>query len=367
MNGYILRSWSVIAIARLLACIYLLSVVCPGSADAQESAKPIPLAVLGNSDSHSYHDFVYLSKVSSRGGEFRSVTWQWTEVLSRLRGHSIYQGEWGTWGTSIKMAEFQDWFGSGGRAPRKQDYQFNFAVSGAECSDLMTGYYRQAPRLLALMNRYPKYWESGVVSIRIGVNSIGMEPQLARFAREGATPAVREELSRCVAWIQQSVALLRHHHPKLKFVLVGIFDNSDWPPLHDRWQSEREHQNITAVLDLFDDALRKMAANDRGIAFFDDRAVSRKYWGARGPNGEPHYRTVNLGGRTSVTNTLGNEPVNAVVADGHAGSVWNALWVKDYIALLNASFGMNVPPITIEEIAKFVDPAGSFGLRRVDN
>jgi len=253
---------------------------------------------------------------------------------------------------------------TGGRAPRKQDYRFNFAVSGAECSDLMTGYYRQAPRLLALMDRDPALWQSGVIAIRIGVNSIGMEPQLARFATVGATPAVRAEVNRCAAWVRQAVALLRSHHPRVRFVLVGILDNSDWPPLHDRWRSAREHRNITAVLDAFDDALRNMATDDPGIAFFDDRAWFRKYWGDRGPNGEPRYRTVNLGGRTSVANSQGDEPVNAVVADGHAGSVWNALWAKDYVALLNASFGLNISPLSSEEIAQFVDPAGRFGLRR---
>jgi hypothetical protein len=348
----------------VLSCLFLLTFIGPELACARDGARPTPLAVLGDSDSHSYHDVVYLSKASARGGEFRSVTWQWTEVLSRLRGRSIDQGEWGTWGTPIKVAEFLDWLGLGGRAPRKQDYRFNFAVSGAKCSDLMTGYYRQAPRLLSLMDRDPELWQSGVVSIRIGVNSIGMEPQLTRYAKEGATSAVREEVSRCVAWIQQSVDLLRHRHPQLKFVLVGILDNSDWPPLHDRWRSAREHRNITAVLDLFDDALRSMAAKEPGIAFFDDRAWFRKNWGDHGPNGEPHYRTVNLGGRTSVANTQGDRPENAVVADGHAGSVWNALWVRDYVALLNASFGMSIPSVTTEEIAKFVDPEGSFGLRR---
>lgn len=365
MKRRISKRLLIAVLAGALMSIAPLAVSWSRLAETQEQTKRIPLAVLGDSDSHSYHDDIRLTKASARGGEFRPTTWQWTEVMSRLRGRFVDQGEWGTWGTPIKIAEFLDWLGVGGRAPRKRDYRFNFAVSGAECSDLMTGYHRQAPRLLALMDRDPAFWESGVVSIRIGVNSIGLEPQLKRFAQEGATPAVRVEVEQCVAWIRQSVALLRSHHPHVKFVLVGILDNSDWPPLHDRWRSAREHQNITTVLDIFDDALRKMAAKDPGIVFFDDRAWFRKYWGDHGPNGELNYRKVNLGGRASVANTQGDAPTNAVVGDGHAGSVWNALWVKDYIELLNATWGLNIPPLSIEEIGRFVDPTGSFGLRHI--
>jgi hypothetical protein len=108
-----------------------------------------------------------------------------------------------------------------------------------------------------------------------------------------------------------------------------------------------------------------MAAKDPGIVFFDDRAWFRKYWGDHGPNGELNYRKVNLGGPASVANTQGDAPTNAVVGDGHAGSVWNALWVKDYIELLDSTWSLNIPPLSIEEIAQFVDPAGSFGLRRL--
>lgn len=360
MSRKIFDGLPMVMLVSALAGFFLMT----ASASAQEKAKPIPLAVLGDSDSHSYHDQVRLTKASARGGEFRPVTWQWTEVLSRLRGRAIDQGEWGTWGTPIKVAEFLDWLGLGGRAPRKQDFRFNFAISGAECSDLMTGYHRQAPRLLALIDQDPVFWESGVIVIRIGVNSIGMEPQLARFAKEGATPAVREEVFQCVTRIQQSVDLLRSRHPRLRIVLVGILDNSDWPPLQGHWRSVQEHRNISVALDIFDDALRKMAASDPGIAFFDDRAWFRKYWGDHGPNGEPRYRTVNLGGRNSVANTQGDAPTNAVVGDGHAGLVWNALWTKEFIELLNSAWGMNILPLSTEEIAQFVDPAGSFGLRR---
>lgn len=325
---------------------------------------PISLAVLGDSDSHSYHDHLMIPETtSSRGGKLRPVTWQWTEVLARLRGRYIDEGEWGIWGMPVKLAEILDRLGWGGRAPRKEDYRFNFAVSGAECSDLMTGYYRQAPRLVALMDQEPTRWAAGVVSIRIGVNTLGKTTDLDRFAREGATPAVKLEVTQCVDWIRQAVALIRQRHPQTRFVLVGIFDNANWAPDVGRWQSAQAHGNIVAVLDIFDDALRRLVEGDTHMAFFDDRAWFRKYWGDRGPDGRPVYGQVNFGGRVSVTNTQGDEPVHATVTDGHAGSVWNELWAKDFIALLNAAFGANIPPLSTEEIVRFVDADGTFGLK----
>lgn len=327
----------------------------------------VPLAVLGDSDSHSYHDQILISEkttkgLARRGGKFRPTTWQWTEILAQLRGRYIDQGDWGGWGTPVKIAETLDWVGWGGRAPRKQDYRFNFAVSAANCQDLMSGYYRQAPRLLSLMDRDPGRWKNGIVSIRIGVNTIGQIEALDRFAKDGVTPSVRMEILRCVDWIRQAVDLIRHSHPQTRFVLVGILDNVDWPPYFDRWIAVRERENIASTLDLFDSAMRSIARGDPRIAFFDDRAWFRRTWGGRDADGKPAYKYVSLGGHAIVTNTAGDEPTNAVVADGHAGVVWNALWAQEYIALLNSAFGLNIPPITNEEIVRFVDPGGRFRL-----
>jgi hypothetical protein len=323
----------------------------------------LSLAVLGDSDSHSYHDRILVPEPKKRGGKFRPTTWQWTEALAQLRGNRIDQGRMGTWGTPIKVAEALDWLRLGGRAPRKQDYQFNFAVSGAKCSDMMSGYYRQAPRLLTLMNRDPARWQDGVVIVRIGVNSIGQEPELDDYAQHGVTPAARERIAQCVGWIRQAVDLIRSHHNRVRFVLVGMDDNSDWPPLVNRWKSRRELANISVALGLFNDGLRQLAAGDPRIAFFDDRAWFRRTWGGRDADGKPAYRAVNLGGAASVTNTQGDEPVNAVVADGHAGTVYNALWAADLVNLLDASFGTDIRPIGTDEIAHFADPTGAFGLR----
>src|SRR5688572_17443685 len=96
----------------------------------------VALAVLGDSDSHSYHDRVLITEQFRRGGELRATTWQWTEALGQLRGRFIDQGPWNTWGTYNKVADVMTALRLPGRAPRKEDFRYNFAISGAECHEL---------------------------------------------------------------------------------------------------------------------------------------------------------------------------------------------------------------------------------------
>ena len=110
-------------------------------ARSASASSAIPLAVVGDSNSHSYQDNVWFpADTTERGGALRSRTFQWTEVLARLRGHQLDQGPWMPWGRPGVVALAREWMGlSGGRAPRKEDYLYNFANSGAACKNLKIG------------------------------------------------------------------------------------------------------------------------------------------------------------------------------------------------------------------------------------
>jgi len=313
------------------------------------------MAILGDSNSHSYQDRVLLPQPNLRGGPNRAQTWQWTEVLDRLRGAYFDQGTMGIWGTRIKLAEALDWLGAGGRAPRKQDFRFNFAVTGAECEDLMTGYYRQAPRLLSVMRRDPDQWRDALVVIRIGVNSIGQPPALEQYARDGLTAAARGKIDGCVAAIRAAVDLIRHDFPTTRFILAGMLNGMNEPGAIHRWQTKPETDRIMEAVNRFDDGLRQIAHANPRFAFFDEQAWMRKHWGDRDAAGKPAYREVELAGGMKVTLTIGDAPNHAVVADEHAGTVWNALWAQQFITLLNAQFGTAIPPLSAEEIASVVN------------
>lgn len=325
----------------------------------------IPLGVLGDSDSHSYQDGIsFADDETARGGALRKRTLQWTEILARLRGDALDPGPWGAWGTRRgSIARVQDLFGLTSRFPRKEDYRYNFAISGAVCGDLMTGPRRQAPRLLALMEREPQRWRRGVVVIRIGTNSFGKVASLDQLARDPAAPDVAATIDACVTDIREAVALIRARHAQTRFVLVGIFDNAHWAKFFARWRSRAQLDNIAAGLSRFDDPLRGIAEADPGIAFFDDRAWFAQRWGSRGPDGRPAYRVLNFGRGFRVTNSLGDAPSNATLADGHAGTVWNALWAQSLVALMNERFAMDLSPLEERELVDLIDPDGSFAMR----
>jgi hypothetical protein len=322
---------------------------------ADHLATAIPIAVLGDSDSHSYQDRIsFASGSPERGGVHRTQTLQWTEILSRLRGGQLDLGPWGTLGSRGSMARLQQWLCLPSRAPKKEDFLHNFAVSGAVCEDLLTGPSRQSQPLVRLMDQQPQKWKQGLVVIRIGANSFGKADSLSKLAQDPAAPEVRAKIDDGLSDIRGAVALIRDRHPQTRLVLVGIFDNANWPKYFGRWHSPTELTNIAAGLDRFDDALRVISARDGRCAFFDDRAWFKCHWGARSATGRPDYAKVMLANGFEVTNSAGDDPHHAVLNDGHAGLAWNFLWVQSLVELLRARFEMALAPIEDGEIRRLM-------------
>jgi hypothetical protein len=349
--------------ASLLLVVASLVLICflsfydsiRGNSAVPLSEDKIPFGILGDSDSHSYQDTIRFSDPALRGGVYRPTTFQWGEVLFRLRSHETDPGEWGTWGSRAKIAALASAFGLEGRLPKKRDFRYNFAVSGSGCSDLLEGSQSQTQRLLYLMRKEPLRWQNGVIVIRIGVNSFAHTRHLDELATNGFTIASRASVMKCVDYIQRSVREIRMDFPTTRIVLVGIFDNSNWAPNLAKWQSPHQLATIREALDLFDNELRTIVQHNSYMAFFDDRAWFLKYWGGRDRMGHPAYRTVSLSGGFPVTNSQGDHPKNAVVADGHAGTIWNGLWARSLVELINQKFGMNITPINEAEISRLIE------------
>ena len=326
----------------------------------------IRLAVLGDSDSHAFHDAATLNYGTSeaRGGEQQASTWQWTEILGQLRPMDIDQGPFGEVGSSGAGAWLRRHLLGSLVRQHKQDFRYNFAISGAGCEALTDSTRGQAPLLLAEMARDLKGWEAvpAVVVIRIGINSLGKKADLDTFARTGADAAALARVQACGDAVTEAVTSLKAQHPKLNIILVGILNNVDWPPLHRKFQSAQEQANIAAVMDAYDDRLRNLARRVDGVRFFDDRAFFRNRFGARDASGKPAYKSVQLGGSRAVGVTQGDEPWNAVIGDGHAGTVWNGLWAGQMVNEFNQIPGVHIAPITPPEVARMADPDDRFGL-----
>jgi hypothetical protein len=317
----------------------------------------VPIGMLGDSDTAAYQDTVSFPPAGPQpGGVFHSITLQWPEVLARIRAQQVDLGTWAVWGVPrwLSMARVRDAIGARWRGPQKQTHQHNLAWPSG-CEALTGGPWRQAQRLIDVMDEQPARWEQGVVVIRIGVNSFGKDDDLVALAANPEAPEVVAKMATCVEQIGATIGLIHERHPKTRVVIVGIFNNSDWSPYLERWQSQQEQRNLNQGLDHFDDALRAMAAADGRLAFFDDRAWFAKHWGRRDPStGAPAYRAVQIGNDLSVTNTSGDSPEHATLANEHAGLVWNVLWAADLVQLIRNRFGVPVEAISEADAAAFV-------------
>lgn len=318
------------------------------------------LGVLGDSDSAAYQDHVSFPPSGEQpGGAFHSITLQWPEAMARIRPLQVDLGEWAVWGVPrwASIARVRDGLKLPWRGPRRETHQNNLAWASG-CESLTQGPWRQAQRLVDVMDEQPRRWESGVVVIRSGVNSFGKETDLAALAADPDDPVVTSRMLDCVEQYRAAVKLIHERHPATRIVLVGIFNNADWAPYLPRWQSKREQANLNRGLDHFDKALRSMAQDDPRLAFFDDRAWFARHWGQRDPEtGLPDYRAVQIGGFMSVTNTAGDNPNNAVLANLHAGLVWNLLWSQELVQLIRTRFGTRIDAISEDEIADHLKAA----------
>ena len=326
-----------------------------GVGTLQQPDTAIPLAVLGDSNSHSYQDRISFPLASGeRGGVLRAGTLQWTEVLARLRGDEIDLGPWVAWGRWGAVAAVREMVGlRGDRSPRKEDFLYDFANSGAVCRNLTTGPYRQAQRLVALMDEDPTRWKRGAVVIRMGLNDWGglMEAQ----SRDPDVPQTRETIARCTGYIGDAMRMIHAAHPATRLVVVGVANESADPAYFERWLSKAETDNIAAALKQFNDALRKLAEAEPNTTFFDDDAWVRETWGSRDDEGRPAFKAVAIGDSLRVTTTAGDEPTNAVLGDHHSGLVYNTLWAQSLVKVLRAESGLPLTPIRDEEVMRFVE------------
>ncbi|RZL48205.1 MAG: SGNH/GDSL hydrolase family protein [Variovorax sp.] len=332
--------------------------VAPAGAASAARTSAIPVAVLGDSNSHAYQDGIAFPPGSgARGGAFHASTLQWTEVLARLRGDEIDLGPWVEWGRSGIRARAGTVLGLPlGRVPRKQDHLHNFAVSGAICSHLTDGTQRQAQRLAALMAGDAERWRRGVVVIRIGLNDwAGLMDAQARTPDAADAPETRDTIARCTGHMAEAIRQVRAVQPDVRIVLVGVANEAADPETFGQWNSRAEMSRIDAALKRFNEAIETLAEATPRTVFFDDDAWVRKTWGSRDADGRPAYGTVAIGSALRVTNTTGDAPEHAVLADHHSGLVYNTLWTRSFVERLREGFGLPLTPVGDAEVARFVE------------
>ncbi|MEQ1931827.1 MAG: hypothetical protein ABL957_15020 [Parvularculaceae bacterium] len=320
----------------ILLCLAVLA----GCGAPEAPGGKLAVAVLGDSDSHAYHDSVNGVR---RGGANNGKTFNWLEVWSALRPAEIDPGPLARAGDHRFVARLKGLVGVPARTPAKLDYLYDYAWSGARCASLTADWPEQARLLSTRLKAEPARWADGLVVIRIGVNDFGQAEHLHVWAQspEAAAPVV----DRCLAVIADAVASIRKHSSAY-VALVGVARDYNTPFADETVVADADVPAVEGALARFDAGLQAIAARHPRIAFIEDAGFEARF-GSRA-----HGRlveSVSIGGLT-LLNAAGDDAVYAHTADGHPGAVASGLFLQFFIARLNEAFGWRLSVPSDEEI-----------------
>lgn len=346
MRGGLFAPW-IVKPQKVFALMILAFAGGPGACAPEAANRATPVAVLGDSDSHSYHDA--LNGVA-RGGTNNAATFNWLEVWTRLRPGDINPGPFVASGERRFAARAMSFLGAPTRAPRKRDYLYNYAWSGARCASLREEWPEQARWLLARLRSEPARWKDGLVVIRIGINDFGQAEHLKAWARDPAAAA--PHVDACLASIAATVAAIRKAST-VHIALIGVARDYDAPFAGPEVLPDAAVPAVETVLQRFDDGLAAIAVGDARIAFVGDVAWFEVRYGARRDGTlAPSARIAGV----EVFNLAGNDASRLHTKDGHAGTVASGLFVQYLINDLNGEFGWTWTAPTDEEIIALAQP-----------
>jgi lysophospholipase L1-like esterase len=318
----------------------------PGSAHGR-----LNVAIIGDSDSHSYRDSVNGVR---RGGQFHEYSWNWVEIWDRLRSSEINLGPFIESGTRTRYAFLWSLFGMTTRTPRKLDFKHNYALSGLGCRSLQDEWPYQGKWLLDQLRAEPDAWRDGLVIIRIGVNDLGQRKHLLRWAITGADAKAHKKVNDCVTAIRSLVHSLRNMS-SVHIAIVGIAHDYNYEDTFEIWQDVQSIRRISEVLTLYDDGLRSLAAEKSDIVFVDDTTWFRSRFGDRLTR--DLQNDFLLAESVRIINKVGNNPQFITLADDHAGSVAGALFLSELVHVLNQEFVLSLTPIMEEDVLQLIMPA----------
>ncbi|MCG8315728.1 MAG: hypothetical protein MI976_21165 [Pseudomonadales bacterium] len=311
--------------------------------------KTIPVAVLGDSDSHSYRD-KFDNK--ARGGDFHSVSFNWAEVWNLLRGDEIDPGVFGEWGISYRYARFLHALDFTTQSPKKLDFAYNFAVSGLKCHSLLNSWPYQGQWLLQRLQKNPEFWSQGIVIIRIGINDFGQTEHLAHWESSDQTTTGVKLADNCIHQITAMAHKILDANQGIKIVLVGIARDY-YNPSTMRQLTTQRHENIEKVLSHFDNSLIKFSSSNSRVIFVDDFQWMHNYF--QFFIGEPNTTiATTLSNGFELFAKVGDHPSNMTLADGHAGTVHQGLWLQHLISNIKAHWNLPISQIKDNELTEIV-------------
>ncbi|MBI1393683.1 MAG: hypothetical protein GC152_13165 [Alphaproteobacteria bacterium] len=304
------------------------------------------IAVVGDSDSHAYRDRINGIR---RGGAYHQVTFNWLEIWRRLRPGEIDPGQFRVSGAPETIARAMAAVGAPTRTPAKEDFSYNYALSGADCASLFDAWPRQGAQLVARITAAPAEWRNGIVIIRIGINDLGQARHLLHWLEDPGAGVDRAEA--CLNAVDRAVSAIRGV-AGTRIALIGVARETDAPIDSLESLSSAERARAEAPLDLFDRGLAQIATDRDGVAYVDGRS----WFARRFATTETPGASANIAGMR-VLNERSDRPDHLHLEDNHAGTVAGGLFLQSLVDELNRQLGCGFEPIGDEEIADLIRSA----------
>lgn len=341
---------SLLLLLVLVSTLYI-NAAFIGSADTnRQKSSLIPVAVLGDSDSHSYRDSY---DNLSRGGNYQTRTFNWLELWARLSADEIYPGATGVWGSHYRIARIKNLFMLKSRSPKKLDYEYNYAVSGLGCQSLLDDWPYQGKWLLNELKSNPEYWRNGLVIIKIGINNIGKNTDLLNWKNTGLDAEAASAVTGCVDAITKMSDRIIAQQPGIKVAISGITRNYNFI---DEWHTPlnpEDIQNIESVLSEFDSRLQRYASGSTMIAYIDDHYWFNQTFGSK-ESGDLKSK-IHFTEGIDLINASGDEPINMLLQDHHTGTLYNALWITHLITEINQQLGLTLSLPTRHDVIRITE------------
>jgi len=317
--------------------------------DNRQINSQMPVAVLGDSDSHSYRDS-YDNK--ARGGKYHDYSYNWIELWSRLAKDEINPGQWGTWGSHYRIARLKNTLMLKSRSPKKLDYEYNYAVSGLRCRSLLNDWPYQGKWLLNEIRSNNDYWDNGIVIIKIGYNDIGKTSDLKKWKNSGLNTESSALVSSCTDSIITMSDSILAMSPNVKISIAGVARTYNFMDEWDEKLDEEGIKNIEEVLSDFDSRLKQYATDQARVAYIDDHLWFNKIFGSQ--ESKDLKPRVKFSQGVELINASGDEPINMLLRDHHTGTLYNGLWINHLITEINRQLNLTLsaPDLgQVEEIA----------------
>jgi hypothetical protein len=255
-----------------------------------------------------------------RGGSYGDTTFNWVELLTRLRGVNL-----GAWGSRAE--------------PRRTGYAFDWARSGATACDVVTG--GQASGLQAQIAAGQVAW----VATMFGANDFalwnGTYQDIYSGALSGAALQAKiDGIVACSAQVVEAVSGVGAGHA----FIGNIADVGSSPSLQAQFPNAVNRKRVSDAIAAVNVGIAAEVAA-RGMTLLDLNQVSGELLSRLDANGN-----LVVGGELISATTPGDEPHHMLLGDdNHAGTVTNGLIANVFLGPMNVA-GFGVAPFLDEEL-----------------